>query len=319
MAIDKNAYESFSVNFFRLLSAREYAVAPEAEDASPGGAPVWSVQKREGASLCIVNVVDAEAADIGRLANRVAEYKEILGKLLDRFKSVTAVYFFCGEKIPAQFEEIADDYDGQPVYFIYWNADFARGEIESLPGQPRELFGLRAAAVDALRLVRGKSDETLLPENGETPGRAPTFREIAERERAGSPFGKNTGQPLCVYFIAAINLIIVALMYLDGFADDPLTAARFGAIVPWRVIYGGEYWRLFSAMFVHFGVTHLLMNTVGLFIFGTRVERHFGHLSFLILYVISGLGGSAASLLFTQGYAAGASGAVYGLVGAILA
>jgi membrane associated rhomboid family serine protease len=72
-------------------------------------------------------------------------------------------------------------------------------------------------------------------------------------------------------------------------------------------------------MFVHFGALHLLMNLTGLMIFGIRVERYLGRVKFLAIYIFSGLAASLFSLLFTRGYAAGASGAVYGLTGAILA
>jgi rhomboid protease GluP len=72
-------------------------------------------------------------------------------------------------------------------------------------------------------------------------------------------------------------------------------------------------------MFVHFGLRHFLMNTVGLLIFGIRVERYLGPVYFALIYFMSGLCGAVASLFFTQGYSAGASGAIYGLVGAAFA
>jgi len=72
-------------------------------------------------------------------------------------------------------------------------------------------------------------------------------------------------------------------------------------------------------MFIHFGIGHFFANVMGLIVFGTRVERYFGRVAFLVIYVLAGLLGSLASLFFTQGYAAGASGAIYGIIGAIFA
>ena len=122
------------------------------------------------------------------------------------------------------------------------------------------------------------------------------------------------------YGMTAVIAVIMGLMYIFGYNDDPVgTAVRFGAIVPDGIINGHAYYRLFTAMFVHFGFIHFIMNGMGLLIFGTRVERYFGRIPFMFIYLFSGICGSLASLLFTRGIAAGASTAVYGLVGAVFA
>jgi rhomboid protease GluP len=107
-------------------------------------------------------------------------------------------------------------------------------------------------------------------------------------------------------------------MYLNGYPSDNTAALRLGAIVP-DIIYTGEYWRLFTAMFVHFGFIHFLANMGGLMIIGLRVEKRLGHIPVLIIYLLGGLAASLCSLFFTRGYAAGASGAVFALDGAALA
>lgn len=122
--------------------------------------------------------------------------------------------------------------------------------------------------------------------------------------------------PLCTIILIATNVLVMILMYQQGFAQMPdLVAAQFGAIIP-SLVWEGEYYRLLTAMFVHFGWSHLFFNMVGMLIFGTRVERYYGKVPFLAVYFISGLTASVASLLFTRGFSAGASGAVYGLLGA---
>lgn len=86
------------------------------------------------------------------------------------------------------------------------------------------------------------------------------------------------------------------------------------------LIATGEYWRLFTAMFLHVGLTHLAFNSVGLFILGVQVERLFGHYRFTAIYILAGLSGSVASFAFnTTGIAAGASGAIFGVFGALVA
>lgn len=82
----------------------------------------------------------------------------------------------------------------------------------------------------------------------------------------------------------------------------------------------GEWWRLLTAMFLHSGVLHVGMNMLGLWAAGVAVERIYGHRLFLLIYLGSGLVGSAASLHFSaqKMVSVGASGAVFGVAGALL-
>jgi membrane associated rhomboid family serine protease len=94
---------------------------------------------------------------------------------------------------------------------------------------------------------------------------------------------------------------------------------ELGALKGFDVLIGGEWWRLIGCCFVHFGVLHLGVNMLSLYSVGRLMEVMCGHWRFLLLYLISGLAGSCAMVLnnpFTLG--AGASGAVWGLVMALL-
>jgi rhomboid protease GluP len=83
-----------------------------------------------------------------------------------------------------------------------------------------------------------------------------------------------------------------------------------------RAILDGEVWRLFTAMFLHIGPTHLISNLIGLFMLGPILEGHLGHWRFAAIYLIGGLFGSVASYAFSPALSAGASGAVFALLGA---
>ena len=90
------------------------------------------------------------------------------------------------------------------------------------------------------------------------------------------------------------------------------------------LIASGEYWRLFSAMFLHSGLIHLGFNVIGLLIFGQQLEKLYGHARFLVIYILGGLAGSVTSYAFNLSasqYAigVGASGAVFGTLGALTA
>ena len=79
----------------------------------------------------------------------------------------------------------------------------------------------------------------------------------------------------------------------------------------------GDWWRLISAAFLHYGPLHLLLNMLALWWFGSAVEMALGRGSYLLLYVVSGLAGSAGALIFDpNALTVGASGAIFGILGA---
>ena len=79
----------------------------------------------------------------------------------------------------------------------------------------------------------------------------------------------------------------------------------------------GDYWRLLTAAFLHYGPFHLLMNMLALYWFGTALEQRIGSGRFLLLYLASGLAGSAGALLLDPTTpTVGASGAIFGILGA---
>jgi membrane associated rhomboid family serine protease len=95
-------------------------------------------------------------------------------------------------------------------------------------------------------------------------------------------------------------------IYLRGVLFGPLVAA-------------GDWWRLFTSMFLHYGPIHLGFNMLALWWFGSAVEQVLGRWRYLLLYVVSGLAGSAGALLFTpESPTVGASGALFGILGAAL-
>jgi membrane associated rhomboid family serine protease len=92
---------------------------------------------------------------------------------------------------------------------------------------------------------------------------------------------------------------------------DPHVFYRFG-------VSDGEYYRLVTSMFVHYGPIHLLANMWALWIVGRVLESALGPVRYLVLYLTAGLGGSVACYLFTPtSFSAGASGAVFGLFAAL--
>ena len=111
-------------------------------------------------------------------------------------------------------------------------------------------------------------------------------------------------------------MIALGVQVLGGRAEDYLSfGANFAALTT-----GGEWWRLFTCTFIHFGIVHLAFNMWALWDSGRLVERLFGNAWFFALYVFAGICGSSASMFWNQEViSGGASGAVFGVFGALLA
>ena len=135
----------------------------------------------------------------------------------------------------------------------------------------------------------------------------------------GLPLPGMQRRTVVTWVLLAINLAVWVAMDRSGGSENEDVLLRFGALFG-PFIANGEYWRLFTAMFLHIGFMHLLSNAIALIIFGGLMERIFGHYRFTSIYVLAGLSGSLASYTFNPVViGAGASGAIFGVLGALTA
>ena len=126
-------------------------------------------------------------------------------------------------------------------------------------------------------------------------------------------------KPIITYSIIFICVLVFILMYVLGNGStDNYTLLLFGANLD-ALTKNGDYYRLFTSMFLHIGIMHLLCNMYSLYIIGKEVENVFGKWKYLVIYILSGIAGSILSLAFNHNtICAGASGAIFGLLGALL-
>ena len=100
---------------------------------------------------------------------------------------------------------------------------------------------------------------------------------------------------------------------------DITTLIKMGANAP-TLTKNGEFYRIFTCIFLHAGIIHLACNMYSLFVIGPQIESFYGKLKYLFIFLISGISGSILSLAFADNYSVsvGASGAIFGLLGSIL-
>ena len=148
-------------------------------------------------------------------------------------------------------------------------------------------------------------------------GPEPGHQSVRNTVRSAFPGWRDA--PIVTWGLLAANALVWLAASTAGDTRDPQVLIDFGAMFG-PLIVGGEYWRLFTAMFLHAGLAHLVMNGLGLFIVGRLVEKSFGHVRFLLIYLLAGLFGSVASFgLNSVAVGAGASGAIFGTLGALAA
>ena len=132
--------------------------------------------------------------------------------------------------------------------------------------------------------------------------------------------------PVVNLTIIAVNFMYFGYLEIIGDTENTMFMVAHGALYLPAVLLG-EYWRLLTSVFMHFGIGHIVNNMLILYVLGDNLERALGSVKYLILYIVSGIGANCVSLWYDQTLAlqrtavsvsAGASGAVFGVIGGLL-
>ena len=99
------------------------------------------------------------------------------------------------------------------------------------------------------------------------------------------------------FILILINVLVFLVSDLTGYSQDVMHMLDLGAAYTPLITEGGEVYRLFTSMFLHFGIAHLLNNMLVLFVLGSRLERAAGKIRFLVIYLLGGVAGNVISLL----------------------
>lgn len=179
-------------------------------------------------------------------------------------------------------------------------------------GKP-EVVRLRAADVQAAKALAAALPTACTPE----------FSRAQTEQQAFTQALQQLGtRPLVTWSLVAVNVLVYIAAASHGAG---WVTAQPAVLIHWGTNYepatlAGEWWRLFTSMFLHFGLLHIALNMWVLVSLGPRVERLFGSACYLLLYLFAGLCGSVASVWWhTAVNSAGASGAIFGVIGGLLA
>ena len=121
--------------------------------------------------------------------------------------------------------------------------------------------------------------------------------------------------------LIVINVLVFLYLEITGSSEDVYFMYEKGAMFGPAIAVDKEYYRLVTAMFMHFGIDHIVNNMIVLFALGDNLERALGHVKYLILYMVCGIGSNWISMMVdgvdSVVVSAGASGAIFGAVGGL--
>lgn len=133
-----------------------------------------------------------------------------------------------------------------------------------------------------------------------------------DAKHANEVFERKT--PYITYFLIILNILIYFIPTILNVYDDVVNKfCLYGPLVRF-----GEYYRLFTCMFLHADIIHLTFNCYALYVLGPQLESYMGRIKYIGIYIFSGLMGSLLSITMSQNPSLGASGAIFGIMGSLL-
>ena len=200
-----------------------------------------------------------------------------------------------------------------------------RDETDDMFERIEREFGERTSS-DSDAREAGMYDPAASRAPGATPQPAPVYRIPAERRIS---LRLPVSRPRLVYVLLTLNVLMYILTVmltltpieeLVGVSGDRFTLVLYllGA-KEGEAIDAGQYWRFLTPIVLHGGLIHLAFNSYALYALGPETERVFGSLRFLAIYLLAGLAGTIASYIRSDNLSIGASGAIFGLIGALAA
>ncbi|MFA7412551.1 MAG: rhomboid family intramembrane serine protease [Tissierellaceae bacterium] len=121
------------------------------------------------------------------------------------------------------------------------------------------------------------------------------------------------------FILLAIMIVYFIFISVNGGTTKVEPLVKYGALYPPYILKYHQYYRFITAIFIHIGPVHILLNGYALYILGPQMERLMGPKRYLFFFLLSGLGGNMATFFFNfVSVSAGASGSLFGIFGALL-
>ncbi|MEA4816697.1 MAG: rhomboid family intramembrane serine protease [Lachnospiraceae bacterium] len=256
--------------------------------------------------IYVVALINADVLDVSQYAEKSRNLAGEFNKFAEENHIGRLIYInvFAGKKNIADFFEFAKSKpyipDAKPLS-VFWCVDLESKKLLIPEGSADKILNIQ----DVLKRAINEEEEPKV-ELSKRIKKAFSLSELELKIKI----------PFLTYFIIAINGFVLIYMYYSG---NEACIINGYAKNSQRIFLNGEYYRLFTSMFLHKDVYHLLYNAFSLYLFGTRCEKYMGRGAFAIIYLASGLAGGFLSSIILRGTSIGASAGVFGVLGALLA
>jgi rhomboid protease GluP len=283
--------------------------------------------ERQPQFLSILLRARGETGDVGGLVELYDRHRRQIGKLVpaaNRDMCRLMLFAFCGKR-PAVERLLAGSLAVVPASIrAFWlaTADLQAGDLESAR---RQLEALQAGADPLLeRAILWRLSRLSAPPGPLDASAERVVEEAAREHGHEETFGRQPSlfspRARATQILIALNLFMFVVEECQDGGTNLGVLYRLGALFP-PAVQAGEWWRLITSLFLHFGVLHLAMNMFGLWFLGPFVEFALGFRRFTLVYLLAGIGSMAMVMALSsaadfESLTVGASGCIMGLVGA---
>ncbi len=301
----KSMFDSLILNGFRILAgdATKNAFTEKTE--------LIGLEKQVGSNLYIVLLHNSLEYDMNRLISELIKINNYLSVLpyAKRFKQIIMLNILptmkdCSDITIDNLLQAPANIPDSQIYNIFWQVNLDDSTVIVGKNQPSKVLGIE-------KLVNKAINDF----NGDKPS-IPTGKSITDtyNETIVNYFVSNN---IVIKPTHATNFLLLIMSMMIIFTEfvEPTSILRLGVTYN-GVVEDGQFYRLFTSIFTHANPMHFVNNALGLFIFGSRIERAYGKTNMLLTFMVSALIGNILTVEFMPNVLSiGASGGVFGLMG----
>lgn len=311
-------YSFIIQNFVKKLIENEFTLSSALDTGTINQNSAVLLLKQDSPILYVVSLVNGETINLQNHELFMNEYLQCLQKSLSTYhcSKIIALTIVIAEFAQQYPQQIVNNNTSQIIDFVkkkeliaqenyfhaWWYLSQKRKIIEMEKSQPKDILHLRQMALDSLNVTKSEQNYN-------------SFNEIVMENNQKSNFNLKSDAILLTYHLLCINLLFFLCMILFDIKQNCilLFGTEYHAIFSMH-----QYYRIITYCFIHTNVMHLIQNCVFIYFFGIRTELLYGKIQMIVLYFLSAIGGGIFSALCNDAISVGASGAIFGLIGAVL-
>lgn len=297
----------FAKNLYTSLIKENFTLIPHMYDNPKfdNSTKYMGLSKIKGSVLYVVIIINLDCITLKEFDDFFANYRMDLEKM--NMRKILIYNILSSSSIDDDtklFTECTSDFLDQELLNLYWIVDTTTNEVYSK--EKDNFIDIESHIQNGLN-----GDDSLIVSE--------SFRDIRRKGISLNSVSPVTNKNVVVICLILISVTLTLSMQMSGGSQDIDVLIQHGALVPNRVFYNHEYFRLLTTTFLHANILHLLINGLYLYVFGSLTEKYFGVPRFVIIYLFSGFMSSLLTLFFVDAVSVGASGAIFGLMGSVLA